>query len=91
MCVDKTKAVFFIQFGFSMAQWEQLGIALKSHAMEHDVVKVENNDFGTRYVVEGQLKTSDERNPFVRVVWFVDVDETVPRLVTAYPLEDNHD
>jgi len=38
-----------------------------------------------RYIIEGELKTPDERNPKVRVVWFIETDMDLPRLVTAYP------
>ncbi|MEW6299747.1 MAG: DUF6883 domain-containing protein [Thermodesulfobacteriota bacterium] len=32
------------------------------------------------------------RAPHVRVVWFIDAGEAIPRFVTAYPLKgDSHD
>jgi len=62
-----------------------------NHARAHDVAKMERTKFGTRYVVEGELDTPAERRPIVRVVWFIRSGETAPRLVTAYPLEDDND
>ena len=85
------KAQFFIQFGFSMAQWKQLADALLNHAQLHDVVKTEQTQFGIRYVIEGELETPIERKPKVRVVWFISTDRTEPHLVTAYPLEGSDD
>jgi hypothetical protein len=82
------KALFFEQFGYSINTWEALAAALTMHAQTHEVVKVEQTPFGTRYVIEGILDALDGRTPFVRVVWFIDRDSTVPRLVTAYPLEE---
>jgi len=60
---------------------------LHRHAAENEVVKAEQTPFGTRYVVEGPLYTPDGGSVKVRVVWFVEHAETIPRLVTAYPLE----
>lgn len=87
----RSKANFFMQFGFSVAQWKQLADALLAHAQRHPVAKTEETLFGIRYVVEGELVTPDQRNPQVRVVWFIEKDEANPRLVTAYPLEEKHD
>jgi hypothetical protein len=87
----RSKANFFIQFGFSVAQWKQLADALLTHARNHPVAKTEETLFGTRYVIEGDLVTPDQRMPQARVVWFIEKDGTQPRLVTAYPLEEEHD
>jgi hypothetical protein len=61
--------------------------ALKQHAIDNDVKKVEERPpFGVHYVIEGPLATPDARNPNVRVIWIVDDGDNVPRLVSAYPL-----
>lgn len=80
------KAVFFQTFGFNVDEWELLADALKEHAAVHAVARVETSPFGTRYVVEGAMRTPSGRRPSVRSVWFVDEDGDPPRLVTAYPL-----
>jgi hypothetical protein len=85
------KAKFFMQFGFSVAQWKQLADALFDHAQRHEVVKTEQTPFGTRYVVEGEFATPINRQPQVRVVWFISTDSEHPHLVTAYPLEGSDD
>lgn len=82
------KAIFFLHFGFSVAEWKKLADALLVHANEHDVVKEEATVFGTRYVIEGELKTPSGKVPQVRVVWFVALNDPNPRLVTAYALEE---
>ena len=76
-----------MSYGFSAEGWEVLANALHRHAAENEVVKAEQTPFGTRYVVEGPLYTPDGGSVKVRVVWFVEHAETIPRLVTAYPLE----
>ncbi len=82
------KAAFFLRFGFRSESWKALASALKAHAEEHDIAVAEDTPFGTRYNVEGILRTPDARNPVVRVIWFVERGEDRPRLVTAYPLGD---
>ena len=82
----RSKAAFFARFGFTVASWQTLAGALLRHAETHEVAKIEvSPPFGTRYVIEGNLETPDGRAPLVRVVWFIDIDEEIPRLVTAYP------
>lgn len=80
------KAAFFTRFGFSADNWEIMEMALLQHAAENDVVSVEDSPFGKRYVIEGELNTPDGRNPDVRVVWFIALNDFAPYLVTAYPL-----
>lgn len=85
------KAIFFMHFGFSVAKWETLAQSLIRHAQDHEVIKREATPFGNRYVIEGILHTPSGETPQVRVVWFISLDETNPRLVTAYALESDDD
>lgn len=85
------KAAFFLGFGFTAGDWQTLRAALLRHASEHEVAKVESTEFGTRYVVEGTIRTPDGRTPSIRSVWFVESDQDAPRFVTAYPLEGASD
>ncbi|MGH7596342.1 MAG: DUF4926 domain-containing protein [bacterium] len=60
------KARFFTQFGFSADLWEELAQALRRHAVDNEVVKTEASPFGTRYVIEGTIRTPDGRMPLVK-------------------------
>ena len=80
------KAAFFGSFGFSLERPGLLVSALKRHAADHEVVKVEDSRFGTRYIIEGVLEAPDGRTPAIRSVWFIEAGEELPRFVTAYPL-----
>lgn len=80
------KAAFFHRFGYIAESWGVLAAALLRHAAEHDVTKVEDSLFGTRYTIEGILVTPDGRMPVIRSVWFIENGEDIPRFVTAYPL-----
>lgn len=82
----RDKATFFSRFGFSASDWPALATALRQHAIDHGVSKIEDSPFGTRYVIEGPIITPDKRNPAVRSVWFIETGEEIPRFVTAYPL-----
>ncbi len=83
----KTKARFFLAFGFTIEAWEAMAEALKLHASTHEVARIEERlPFGVHYVIEGSLITPDGRNPDVRVVWIIDDGDDTPRLVSAYPL-----
>lgn len=85
------KAAFFLSFGFTTGDWQVVAAALVQHATDHAVAKSEETPFGTRYVVEGTMQTPSGRTPSIRSVWFVENEETVPRFVTAYPLEGADD
>jgi hypothetical protein len=79
------KAAFFALFGFTSQSWQILAGALLQHAAEHEVAKIEETPFGTRYVIEGELMAPVGRAPIVRVVWFIELGAELPRLATAYP------
>ncbi len=83
----KSKAKFFLRFGFSVDTWEIRATALLRHAADHELAKIEESPFGTRYVVEGEILAADGRKPFVRSVWFIETGGEIPRLISAYPLD----
>jgi len=87
----RSKAAFFMRFGFTADSWENLANALRRHAADHEVAEVEETPFGTSYSVEGSLSAPDGRMPQVRVIWFIETGQRLPRLVTAYPLKGAHD
>jgi hypothetical protein len=84
------KAAFFKRFGFTATAWERAAWALREHAAEHDVIRVETSPYGQRYVIEGIIRSPDGRDPFIRTIWFIETGEETPRFVTAYPARRNH-
>jgi hypothetical protein len=74
------KARFFIRFGFSSEKWTILAQALKEHGRAHHVSASIESRHGTRYSVDGSLKTPDRRNPEVRTVWVLEKRSKSPRL-----------
>ena len=61
--MSEGKVAFFTAFGFALARWDVLRDALMAHAAAHQVVRVVNSPFGTKYLIEGPLQTLDGRNP----------------------------
>jgi hypothetical protein len=82
----KSKAAFFMEFGFDPERWEELDRALRQHALDNDVAREEKTSFGIRYIIDGLLQAPDSRSLNVRAVWFIDDNGEVPRFVTAHPL-----
>lgn len=82
----RSKAAFFVRFGFSLNEWQTLAAALLAHARALEITRTERSPFGTRYIVEGIIHTPDARDPLIRSVWFTHDDDDTPRFVTAYPL-----
>ena len=80
------KPNFFAAFGFSADNWQALADALMALGSAHEVEKVEETEFGVKYVVEGLLSAPDGRNPRVRTIWQIDWGSDRPRLISAYPL-----
>lgn len=82
-----SKARFFEEFGFTLESWQLLAESLREHGRLYDVSKEKETGFGPRFEVDGELMAPDGRRPYLRTVWQIDHGETVPRLITAYPLE----
>jgi hypothetical protein len=81
----QAKASFLESFGFRTQEWRVLRDAVIAHATANEVTASHHTRFGIRYEIDGPLPTPDGRAPTVRVVWFVDQQDNVPRLVTLVP------
>ena len=81
----RAKARFLESFGFHAKDWYVLRNAVIAHAATNEVTASHQTRFGTRYEIDGPLLAPDGRAPMVRVVWFVESLENVPRLVTLVP------
>jgi hypothetical protein len=84
--VGGSKAVFFLRFGFTVAEWERLAWSLRAHAIENEVSEAQENRHGVRYAVDGPLSAPDGTVLNVRTAWFIDANSETPRFVTAHPL-----
>ena len=82
----RAKATFFRRHGFAAAAWTTLRDALLDHARSAPVVSAADTAFGKKYILEGSIAAPDGRAPRIRAVWFIEIGETAPRFVTAYPV-----
>ncbi len=83
--IGKHKAAFFKRFGFDANSPTIFEEALKTHAIEREILKYDVSPFGTKYKLECDIETPDQRNPCIVSVWIIENDTIEPRLVTAYP------
>ena len=93
-CVPRTNIADYLRIrtsnakpGFFLADWEELEESLKDLAQRNKVINVEKTSFGMRYDIDGKINTPNQRNPFIRTVWFI--EQTTPIFVTAYPNRNN--
>ncbi|MGH7256739.1 MAG: DUF6883 domain-containing protein, partial [Nitrospiraceae bacterium] len=81
------KAGFFTSMGFQRDAWEVLAEALRQVAQSAPVTKSMTSLHGQKYIVDGVLIAPSGQVPLIRTVWVVDAGRDTPRLVTAYPRE----
>jgi hypothetical protein len=84
----QSKARFFLNQGFFIADWQELAEALKDLAQRNEVINVEKTPFGMRYVIDGKINSPNQRNLFIRTIWFIEHEKTIPIFVTAYPQQE---
>ena len=82
----RTKAEFFMRFGFRIDKWQELAEALRAVGTSNPVVAIVESSHGVRYTVDGLMRAPDGREPKVRTVWIVEPRGSGPRLITAHPL-----
>ncbi|MFO8231799.1 MAG: hypothetical protein R6U20_03955 [Longimonas sp.] len=84
--VGRGKARFFRRLGFDLSNTDILRDGLLTLARQSNVVRAEQTDYGTKYMVDGLLSTPRGDEVPVRTVWIIEEsDRDVPRFVTAYP------
>ncbi len=84
--VGGSKAAFFTRFGFSKSEWHDLAGQLIRHVADNDVVTSARTPHGIRYAVDGTILAPDGTSLNIRSAWFIGIDSTSPRLITAHPL-----
>ena len=82
--VGGSKARFFRAQGFGETNMEKLEAGLLAIARSADAEATESSH-GTKYVVDGDLLSPSGKRVRVRTVWIVEITDSRPRLITAYP------
>ena len=73
------KATLFRQFGFRPEAANVMRAAFLEHARTAEVVTTRTTKLGTRYIIEGKVRSPDGRDPIVRSVCFVETGEEESR------------
>ena len=81
-----SKAVFFLQFGFKVEDWQFLAEALLRHSRENEVIESAETRHGIRYAIDGPLIAPSGVVLNVRTAWYINSGSVAPRFVTAHPL-----
>lgn len=83
--VGGSKAKFFRAFGFNESNTDLLEQGLLSLAANVEVKQVKEAERGTKYVLVGEVQTPIGRTITIATVWMVELNQSNPRFVTAYP------
>lgn len=78
------KAKFLIERKFDANSLKSI---LVKQAEEEYVKEVKYSKFGTKYIIESDVKSPDNRTFTLRSVWIVYLNEKFIKLVTAYPIK----
>jgi len=83
--VGRFKAAFFRRLGYSAENWEVFEQTLRGLILSQDATKVEESQYGQKFIVEGPFAGSSGETVQIVTVWVILKDENVPRFITAYP------
>ena len=85
--VGKSKAKFFRPLGFDETTVEQLEQGLLAIAQTNEVRESIALPHGTKYVIDGLLKTPKGTVVRIRTIWILEAEDENPRFITAYPIK----
>ena len=88
--VGRYKARFFQGLGFNPEDEEHLATGLRA-VLANDVSRTIAIEYGTKYVVPGQLEATSGARASIVTIWIILTGENVPRFVTAYPGRSHED
>lgn len=84
--VGKFKARFFQKLGFNENNVHIFEKMLRKIARSQEVTAVLPTIFGTKYIIDVEIKTHKEKYMKIRSVWIIGEGENKPRFVTVYPV-----
>ena len=83
--VGRFKAAIFRKFGYSIENWEIFERNLRELILSKEVTKIEESQFGQKFIVEGPLEGPSGETMQVVSVWVILKGESLRRFVTVYP------
>jgi hypothetical protein len=78
------KAKFLIERKFDKDSFK---IALIKQAQGEEVKEIKETEFGTKYIIESEINSPDNKSFFLRSVWIVYLSEKFVKFITAYPIK----
>lgn len=84
--IGKHKAVFLTKIGFEPSKPNTLVKALKQLVQETTVTEIINTEFGTKYIIDGNIRSPNKNSYLLRTIWMLENNSDTAYLVTAYPL-----
>lgn len=84
--VGKSKAKFFRTLGFEETTIDLLEQRLVRIAQIEPITETVSSQYGTKYVIEGDLQAIAGPSRRIRTIWIIELGEDRPRFVTAYPV-----
>lgn len=84
--IGKFKANFFRKFGFDETNVNLFEKAIWKIAKSQQIIEILPSVFGTKYIIDGEIKTPSEKPIKVRTIWIIETNQIRPRFVTIYPV-----
>ncbi len=82
----KFKAKIFRKIGFDESKINTFEKELKQIADSEEIIKEITSKYGTKYIIDGQIKGSEGKAIKVRTIWIIEIGEIKPRFITIYPV-----
>jgi hypothetical protein len=82
----RAKAVFLGQLGYSRDDWQRLETDLRDQ-LALDAKPGRASPYGRKYEILGLLTGPNGTGAWIRTIWIVLTDESLPQLVTLIPEE----
>lgn len=82
----KFKAKFFRKLGFDETNVRIFEKVLRKLAKSQEVTDVVSSEFGTKYIVDGEIDTPSGKVVNVRTIWIIEKGQNRPRFITVYPV-----
>jgi hypothetical protein len=81
----KTKARYLRAVGFNETNTDRLLQGLTGIAQSCNIVSKVTTVHGEKFVIDGELQAPNGNIILLRTIWIIDIGQTQPRFVTAYP------
>lgn len=79
------KARFFMNWGFSLHEWNLLASSLIQQVNQYDYERLVKGKHGFTYIVSAPIDSPKGLTPPVKTIWMIAERTDYPRLISAYP------